>query len=199
MTTISGLISEVTKELGYNPYESFRTKCGIVKFVDALNDDMGEDIYNAIVYQSARAIRQMPLNRFFDFVTPVAFNDLYIVALMIEIYRRTRSNPKIMRFYFSDSQYVEFTDWSDLLSAIEQLKPHYPELQAYKGIESGVAQAYLNMSDQHLLNAWFQRVLNEVTADDDKIYAFCDLNKLMLESPEVDGLISFATLVGLFE
>ena len=199
MKTISSLISELTQELGYNPYDSFRTKDGIVKFVDAVIDDAGEDVYNAIVYFSARAIRQMPVHRFFEFVTPCAFDDLYIVALMIEIYRRTQSVSSVNRFYFSDSQYVEFTDWQDLLSALEQLKPHYPELQAYKGIESGVAQAYQNMSDRHLLNAWFQRVLNEATSGNDKIYAFCDLNKLTLESPEVDGLISFTKLVGLFE
>lgn len=196
MKTVSGLILELTEELGYNPYDSFSTKAGIVRFVDAISADMSEDVYSAIVYQATRTIRQMPLHRFFEFVTPVAFNDLYIVGLMIEIYRRTHSVSNVSRFYFSDSQYIEFSGWQDLLSALEQLKPHYQELQSYKGIESGIAQSYSNMSDQHLLNAWFQRVYNEVTSSDN-IYAFCDIDKLTLESPELDGLVNFSKLINL--
>ncbi|RTL00168.1 MAG: hypothetical protein EKK57_07925 [Proteobacteria bacterium] len=195
MNTISSLMNKLTEDLGYNPYESFRSKDGIISFRDAIINDYFKIVYESIVYQAARTIRQMHINRFFEFVTPCAFDDLYVVGLMIEIYRRTHNVSSVNRFYFSDTQYVEFTDWQDLVSALEQLKPHYPELQAYKGIESSVPQAYQNMSDQHLLNAWFQRVLNEVTGNE-KVYAFCDINKLVFESAELDGLIGFTRLIG---
>ena len=190
MNTLSAVIQDISNELGYNPYEGFLTKDKeFVTYSDAIKNRDPNEINNALVYESLRAIREMPIGNFFEFAKSTVYKDLYIVGLMVEIYRRTHPT-NVNTFHFSDSQYVEFDDWQDLLSALEQLKPHYPEFQAYKGIESGVVISYVTMSDKHLLNAWFQRVYNEVVVNGNAMN-FADMYALTLVSPQVDGIMSF--------
>ena len=197
MNTLSAVIQDISNELGYNPYEGFLTKDKeFVTYSDAIKNRDPNEINNALVYESLRAIREMPIGNFFEFAKSTVYKDLYIVGLMVEIYRRTHPT-NVNTFHFSDSQYVEFDDWQDLLSALEQLKPHYPEFQAYKGIESGVVISYVTMSDKHLLNAWFQRVYNEVVVNGNAMN-FADMYALTLVSPQVDGIMSFFQALKVF-
>ena len=192
MKTVSGVISEVTEQLGYNPYLSFKNRYNeVVPFVDISSDEDADELLKSLVYSGLFAIRTAPISDFFKAVTPCVFNDIYVIGLMIEIYRRTRAT-EVTRFDFSNSQYVEFDSWEDLLPILEQLKPHYAFLQAYQGIESGVQMSYMSMSDQHLLNAFFQRAYNEISESSDKMqYAVFNTSYLSKISPQYDGFIAF--------
>jgi len=192
MKTVSGVIAEVTAELGYNPYLSFKNRYNeVVLFADVSSDEDVDELLKSLVYSGLFAIRTAPMNDFFKAVTPCVFNDTYVIGLMIEIYRRTRSK-EVTRFDFSDSQYVEFDSWEDLLPVLEQLKPHFTFLQAYQGIESGVQMSYMSMSDQHLLNAFFQRAYNEISESPDKMqYAVFNTPYLSKVSAQYDGFIAF--------
>jgi hypothetical protein len=192
MKTVSGVISEVTEQLGYNPYLSFKNRYNaVVPFVDISSDEDADELLKSLVYSGLFAIRAAPISDFFKAVTPCMFNDVYIVGLMIEIYRRTRST-EVTRFDFPNSQYVEFDSWEDLLPVLEQLKPHYPFLQAYEGLESKLQTNYYSMSDQHLLNAFFQRAYNEISESSDKMqYACFNTQYLSKVSAQYDGFIAF--------
>lgn len=199
MKTVSGVISEVTEQLGYNPYLSFKNRHNeVVHFASIESDEDADELLKSLVYSGLVAIRTAPISDFFKAVTPCVFNDTYVIGLMIEIYRRTRST-EVTRFDFSDSQYVEFDSWEDLLPVLEQLKPHYPFLQAYEGLESKLQTNYYSMSDQHLLNAFFQRAYNEIATSPERLqYDVFKTDYLSKISPQYDGFISFlaASLLG---
>jgi len=192
MRTVSGVISEVSEELGYNPYLSFRNCFGqVVKFADVQSADDAEELLKSLIYSGLYAIRTQSIGDFFKAVTPCVFNDMYIIGLMIEIFRRTKAEG-VNRFWFSETQYIDFDSWEDLLPVLEQLKPHYPFLQAYEGLESKLQTNYYSMSDQHLLNAFFQRAYNEISESTDKMqYAVFNTPYLSKVSAQYDGFIAF--------
>lgn len=192
MKTVSGVIAEVTEELGYNPYLSFKNRHKeIVLFTDIASDEDADELLKSLIYSGLNAIRTQSIGDFFKAVTPCVFNDTYIVGLMIEIFRRTKSED-VTRFYFSETQYIDFDSWEDLLPVLEQLKPHFPFLQAYEGLESKIKVNYFSMSDQHLLNAFFQRAYNEISESSDKMqYAVFNTQYLSKVSPQYDGFIAF--------
>lgn len=192
MKTVSGVISEVTEELGYNPYLSFKNRYNeIVSFADVSSVEDDEELLKSLVYYGLLAIRTASISNFFKAVAPCVFNDMYIVGLMIEIYRRVRPDT-FNRFYFSKTQYIDFDNWEDLLPILEQLTPHYTFLQSYQGIESGLQMSYRSLSDQHLLNAFFQRAYNEISESPDKMqYAVFNTPYLSKVSVQYDGFIAF--------
>ena len=192
MKTVSGVISEISEELGYNPYLSFKNRFGqVVKFADMQSADEADEILKSLIYSGLNVIRTQSIGDFFKAVTPCVFNDTYIVGLMIEIFRRTKSED-VTRFYFSETQYIDFDNWEDLLPVLEQLKPHFPFLQAYEGLESKIKVNYSSMSDQHLLNAFFQRAYNEISESTDEMqYAVFNTSYLSKVSAQYDGFIAF--------
>ena len=155
MKSLYGAIQDITNELGYNPYQSFKAADGeIIPFATLDNKEDGEKFAHTLIYWVLHSIRESGISNFYGLIQPYPTDDVQIVGLMIEIYRRTQSTSEVSRFYFSETQYIDFDGWDDLNGALNQLRKDYPWLNAYTPISGGIAQNYQAMSDQHLLNTY---------------------------------------------
>mgnify|MGYP001577498339 CR=1 FL=1 len=193
MLSLTAFLTNLTKDLGYNPYTSFKTASGqIIDFV-AVNSFTERELRKTVNYHILKGVREAGLQNFYTILKPFAVADEQIVGLMIEIYRRTAhlsSTFNVNRFYFSSGQWIDFQGWSDLNDGLNQVRSCHPWLNAYTPITGGTPLNYMSMSDQHLLNAWFQRMYDLMNSDATwHPQIDINLNLLRQDSPELDGIL----------
>jgi hypothetical protein len=190
MKSLYGLLQDITAELGYNPYQSFQAANGdIINFAELDCIEDGKKLTQTITYWILRSVREAGLGSFYSLVQPFPIDDVQIVGLMIEIYRRTQSTSEVSRFYFSETQWIDFDGWDDLNDALNQVRRDFPWLNAYTPINGGIAQNYQAMSDQHLLNAWFQRMYNSITKNPPSSILPIETDALRVDCPQLDGIL----------
>lgn len=198
MTTVYTLLRQATNEYGYNPYTHFKAANGdVIGYHEIDSSKKAEQMGRTLTFNILKHVREQGIDNFFKYVQPFVCDDMYIVALMIEIYRRTNKTSNVGRFYFgNDSTYIDFTSWDDLADALNILKPlpDFEYLNTYRGIVQGHTAAYRDLSNEHLLGAWFQRVYDEM-AHHPTTVANVDVEKVRQESVLVDGMLSAALRV----
>lgn len=193
MNTVFNLLTELNNELGYNPYKGFISRNGYIDFSDITTESIGE-LSKSTVYYALKAVVSQPVEHFFDFVRFGLFEDMYIVGLMVELYRRVGTSP--VTVYFSEEQYIEADNPTDLMIAIDQIRniPNFEFLTNYKGIKYGTVQPYATMTDTHLLGAFFQRYYDESVC---LPYAPVNIvtDAVRKVSPQFDGIVCFLLTV----
>lgn len=188
--TMSGVLQEISKELGYNPYHSVKLASGaIVPFTDFTR--YTEEIKQTFAYEGAKAVREQGVKNFFKNVTPFPCEDTQLLGLMIEMMIRQDATPtNFDTLYLGDTtdKCVEFCSVVDLLTAVEQLQSHLLWLKYYHGIQTGQIVTLASMPDNYLINAWFARFINLKDAPQLALEYF-SVAELVKVSPQFDGIV----------
>lgn len=198
MKTLAAIIKDFVAQNGYNPYSQFRDAHGTVYDMSEVlgSDTLVQKLKSSLLYQCLVHIRSNSINEFFKYLDTNFYpnNDNYITGLMLEILRRCPDAVQyVKRITFSDSAYIEFDTHDEFLTAYEQLKPHFPWMQAYERLSGGIFINYQAMDNKYLLNAFFQRAYNDFYEYDAGIQML-NLDTLRLESPTVDGMSMFVAV-----
>lgn len=190
MKTLTSALKEITNSLGYSPYEMAKLADGtFVPYADA--ESYLDQLKQTFVYEACKTVRSEGVENFYKFVHPYPCSDGYILGLMAEIYQRQNLRT-LNRLYLGDSseQYVEFSDKNDLISAFDTLEQRLSLtwLRYYQGLENRNFMSLASMTNEHLVNAWFARMLKLPSAQMTILLHF-NLFEIAMLSPQVDGLI----------